>query len=332
MQFDSLCELCTRLFDNETAWKTESSAANDFELHHRSHHDVRALEKSADAGCHLCSLIFGQIDSSDLERMRKDLDEARVSAHRQVGVLLDPFENFYVLVVKAWKSPMSSHSDDLRDYDQTSSTDQQSWFSVARLEVVRTEQDYTHRERSASYLNCSDATLVRIAQWMEECLTSHTTCFDIQTVAATRSILPLRLLDLAPALDASFIRLQSSEPLSIHTVYVTLSHCWGGHSKTALTSSSLATFQAGIHLSTLPRTFQDAAILTRKLGIRYLWIDALCIIQDSVQEWSHEASLMGDIYANSSLTLSATDSPDSEGGLYKNRSPLSVWPCRVAAT
>ena len=332
IQFDRLCELCTRMFDSEAAWETKPFLVNDFDLHHRSHHDIRALEKSADAGCHLCSLIFGQIDSSLVERMRKDLDEAFVPSYRQVGVLLVPVQDFYTLEVKAWMSRISSHSDDLGGYDQTSTTDQQSWFSVARLEVLLKEQDYTHSERSASYLNCSDATLVQIALWMGECLTSHTKCFDIQSVAATRSILPLRLLDLAPALDANFIRLQSSEPLSIQTVYVTLSHCWGGHIKTTLTSSSLATFQAGIHLGTLPRTFQHAVILTRKLGIRYLWIDALCIIQDSIQDWGHEASLMGDIYANSSLTLSATNSPDSEGGFYMTRSPLSVWPCRITAT
>lgn len=193
------------------------------------------------------------------------------------------------------------------------------------------EQDYTNEERSASYLNCSNATLMQIAQWMRECLTSHTKRFDIQTVAATRDILPLRLLDLAPDLHTDIIRLESSEPLPFHAVYVTLSHCWGGSRKTTLTTSRLATFQAGVHLSTLPKTFQDAVILTRSLGIRYLWIDALCIIHNSNQEWSHEASLMGDIYANSSFTISATNSPDSEGGLYHSRNPLSVWPCRITA-
>ena len=330
VQFDRLCELCTRLFDAEAVWETEpltidSFHLHDFNRHHRSHHDIRALEKSADAGCHLCSLIFGQIKPSNLDRMREDLDGAFVPSNRQVGIHLVPCQNFYRLEIKARKSRISSRYDDADDYDSI-------WFSIAKLDVLLTDQDYTHGKRSASYSNCSDATLARIAHWMGECLTSHTRCFDIQTVAATRSILPLRLLDLAPALDANFIRLQSSEPLSIHTVYVTLSHCWGGYSKTTLTSSSLATFEAGIHMSTLPRTFQHAVIMTRKLGIRYLWIDALCILQDSTQEWGHEASLMGDIYANSTLTLSATNSPDSEGGLYNTRSPLLVWPCRVVAT
>ena len=333
VQFDRLCELCTKLFDSEAAWETPLSySASIDNRRYRSHHNIRALEKSADAGCHLCNLILSQIDSSDLESLRDDLDEALVPLNRQIGIHITSHQDCYTFYVYAWKHSKSSQSDDLGDLSQTSSTDQQSSLQIAKLEVINEDQDYTNEERSTSYLNCSDTTLLQIAQWMGECLISHTKCFDIQTVAATRDILPLRLLDLAPALHGDFIRLELSEPLPLHTVYVTLSHCWGGHCKTTLTMNSLATFQAGIHPSTLPKTFQDAVLLTRKLGIRYLWIDALCIIQDSNQEWSHEASLMGDIYANSSLTISATNSPDSEGGLYHSRSPLSVWPCRITPT
>ena len=329
VQFDRLCELCTKLFDREAA-RTELSFLFEDRHHYRSHHDIRALEKSADAGCHLCNLIFGQIHSSDLETMRRDLDEAFVQSNRQIGVFIRSFLDYRnALQVNAWKRSISSKSKDL---EQTSSTDQQSWSRVAELNINPKYLDYTYEERSTSDLNCSKATLMQVAKWMGECLNSHTKCFDIQTVAATRDILPLRLLDLAPALHADFIRLESSEPLPSHTIYVTLSHCWGGHCKTTLTRSSLATFQAGISISTLPKTFQDAVLLTGDLGIRYLWIDALCIIQDSNQEWSHEASLMGDIYANSSFTISATNSPDSEGGLFYSRSPLSVWPCRITPT
>ena len=328
VQFDRLCELCTKLFDSEAAWGTHLSHASSEDPRPRSHHDIRALEKSAHAGCHLCSLIFGQIDLSDLEQMRRDLDEAFVLSHRQIRILIGACGDSCSLQVDGY---MSSQSSDLRDSDQTSSTDQQSWSKIAELDINPEEQDSTNKERSASYSNCSGTTLMQIAQWMRECLTSHTKCFEIQTVAATRDILPLRLLDLAPALLPDIIRLESTESLPFHTVYVTLSHCWGGVCKTILTTSSLATFQSGLHLSILPKTFQDAVLLTRNLGIRYLWIDALCIIQDSNEEWSHEASLMGDIYANSSLTLSATNSPDSEGGLYHSRSPLSVWPCRITA-
>ncbi|KAK0508761.1 hypothetical protein JMJ35_009037 [Cladonia borealis] len=328
IQFDKLCELCSKLFDSEAAWGIEPYYTIVNDRRYRFHHDIRTLERSADAGCHLCNLILSQINLPDLERMRKDLDEAFVSSCRQIGILIHRIEHYYKLQVNAWRRYDSPPSGYFAEFDHIK---QQAWSKIAELDVNPEEQDYTNEERSTSYLNCSNATLLQIAQWMGECLTSHSKCFDIQTVTATRDILPLRLLDLAPALHPDLIKLEYTEPLPVHTVYATLSHCWGGHCKTSLTTSSLAKFQTGIHLNTLPRTFQEAVLLTRKLGIRYLWIDALCIVQDSHQDWSHQASLMGDFYANSSLTISATGSSDSDGGLYHSRSPLSVWPCRITA-
>lgn len=339
VQFDKLCELCITLFDSEAVWGVHRPDTIDNDRSYRFHHDIRTLESSADAGCHLCNLILSQINLPDLEMMRKDLDEAFVSSCRQIGILIyrigDSYYQLgdsYELQVNAWRHYKSAQSDDSDDFDHIFFTKQQAWSKIAKLDVNPEEQDYTNEERSTSYLNCSDATLLQIAHWMGECLTSHSKCFDIQTVTATRDILPLRLLDLAPALHTDLIKLESTEPLPVHTMYVTLSHCWGGHCKTSLTTSSLAQFQTSIQLNTLPRTFQEAVLLTRKLGIRYLWIDALCIVQDSHQDWSHQASLMGDFYANSSLTISATGSSDSDGGLYHSRSPLSVWPCRITAS
>lgn len=68
-------------------------------------------------------------------------------------------------------------------------------------------------------------------------------------------------------------------------------------------------------MSDLPLTFQDAVIISRVLGVRYLWIDSLCIIQDSEEDWVEESNRMGDIYENSLLTISATTATNSKGGI-----------------
>ncbi|KAH7076919.1 hypothetical protein BKA63DRAFT_411595, partial [Paraphoma chrysanthemicola] len=52
------------------------------------------------------------------------------------------------------------------------------------------------------------------------------------------------------------------------------------------------------------------------LGLRYLWIDSLCIVQDSWEDWSHEADLMIKVYRYCFINLAATGSADSEGGFY----------------
>ncbi|KAH0498520.1 hypothetical protein TgHK011_005772 [Trichoderma gracile] len=83
------------------------------------------------------------------------------------------------------------------------------------------------------------------------------------------------------------------------------------------TRHNLQARRDGILLETLPMTFQDAIDMTRRLGVRYLWIDALCIIQEDEEDWLKEAPQMATIYENAYLTLAATASTDSHGGLYR---------------
>jgi hypothetical protein len=68
------------------------------------------------------------------------------------------------------------------------------------------------------------------------------------------------------------------------------------------------------------------------LDCEYIWIDSLCIVQDSVDDWAHEASQMGDVYANSLLTLAATAASANSCGLNWDRNHLEVAPCRIHAS
>jgi hypothetical protein len=70
----------------------------------------------------------------------------------------------------------------------------------------------------------------------------------------------------------------------------------------------------GFHINDLPATSRDAVLVTRALNQRYLWIDSLCIIQKGPLDWAKQSSLMGDIYANSYLTLAATTASDDCAG------------------
>jgi hypothetical protein len=64
----------------------------------------------------------------------------------------------------------------------------------------------------------------------------------------------------------------------------------------------------------LTRTFKDALQIVRSIGLQYLWIDSLCIIQDCEGDWAYESRLMGDIYSNSTMNLRACDSEDGNSG------------------
>lgn len=60
----------------------------------------------------------------------------------------------------------------------------------------------------------------------------------------------------------------------------------------------------------LPSTFQDAITVTRRLGIAYIWIDSLCIVQDDAQDWEREAAKMALIFESAYLTIAATAAPN----------------------
>jgi hypothetical protein len=81
-------------------------------------------------------------------------------------------------------------------------------------------------------------------------------------------------------------------------------------------------------VSTFPQSFRDAIIVTQRLHIQYLWIDALCILQDSVQDWQVESSKMSNIYLNSFLTIAAANSADCHSG-FLSQQPPTPPPCKL---
>lgn len=83
-------------------------------------------------------------------------------------------------------------------------------------------------------------------------------------------------------------------------------------------------FMLRIPISSLPKTFRDAIVLARQLGSRFMWIDALCIVQDDEEDWQHEAATMIDVFSNSMCHIAAAASEDVNGGLFQTRDPERV--------
>ncbi|EOA92224.1 uncharacterized protein SETTUDRAFT_178482 [Exserohilum turcica Et28A] len=132
---------------------------------------------------------------------------------------------------------------------------------------------------------------------------------------------PKRLLDVGKS--ASPVRLIDTH--GRHFQYAALSHCWGAHPPLVATKSNWAKLAVNIAFDVFPPLFQDAIIITRQLGLRYLWIDSLCIIQDSVRDWETESSKMGSIYQNSYVTIATTQSADSSARcLVERRKPVKI--------
>jgi hypothetical protein len=112
--------------------------------------------------------------------------------------------------------------------------------------------------------------------------------------------------------------------------YITVSHRWGKEPSIKLTSETVNELQDGVSLEKFPKTFSDAIKVAWKTGIQYVWIDCLCIMQDSEEEWRSESSRMGLVYKNSYLNVAAIDSPDCDAGIFSTRDSLLVQPIKLA--
>ncbi|KAH7366605.1 heterokaryon incompatibility protein-domain-containing protein [Pyrenochaeta sp. MPI-SDFR-AT-0127] len=162
------------------------------------------------------------------------------------------------------------------------------------------------REVSSS----SDIAFKRVRCWMDDCMTGHK-CRG----PPNDPVLPTRVLDVSVSEHMVVI----CEPGGKRGNYVALSHSWGNSARLTATTKNLAILKRGVALASLPKTFTDAIEITRRLGIQYLWIDCLCILQDDARDWEREASVMGTLYQNSYLTISAANSTDSKTGCFPGR-------------
>ncbi|KAM5529592.1 transposase [Fusarium oxysporum f. sp. phaseoli] len=113
--------------------------------------------------------------------------------------------------------------------------------------------------------------------------------------------------------------------------YAALSYCWGdaGLNKFKTEKETLALRKQGFDLIQLPKTLQDAVKVTRTLGLDYLWVDALCIIQDCEADKNKEISKMWQIYHNATIVISAAKSSHADQGFLHERNLgsyyLSTW-------
>jgi hypothetical protein len=152
-------------------------------------------------------------------------------------------------------------------------------------------------------------------EWLNTCLDSHPGCSK-----NTEAPLPTRLLEVQRGQDGELhsIRLTSTTREQ-RGIYAALSHCWGGTIEKRATRRNMSTYQDGILLPDLPQNFRDAVIFTSAVGLRHLWIDALCIIQDDITDWEVESGKMVAIYQNAYFVIGANISPNSHGGFLGRR-------------
>ncbi|KAL5323084.1 hypothetical protein ACEPPN_007612 [Leptodophora sp. 'Broadleaf-Isolate-01'] len=154
----------------------------------------------------------------------------------------------------------------------------------------------------------SHASITKIQQWLKTCSEEHKGC-----LVSLESELPRRVLEISNRRAKLIVSNGKVAP------YVALSHCWGPKPLVRLLATNIEEFQENVPWNELSKTFQDSITIAWKLGFRYIWIDALCILQDSHGDWEYHASKMAQVFADAQLTISASRSADGAGGCFSSR-------------
>lgn len=168
--------------------------------------------------------------------------------------------------------------------------------------------------------------------WLEQCLDNHAECNSQGEQISKSDELPTRLIDIGEGPGELEPRLfyPSASGISTNDIeYLTVSHSWHVTGVTEkLTTENESQWLQGIPIEKLSPNFRDAMTITRRLGYRFLWIDSLCIIQDSREDWESEVPTMTNVYGRTTCNIAMVGKAGDEG-LFRQRNPLVAFPCRL---
>lgn len=179
------------------------------------------------------------------------------------------------------------------------------------------DEIWNGKEVSVNAIPCgdtsSDAAMDRAKKWLDQCVNHHDKCGKGDEKPA-----PARLIDVRidETRDVRLVELNGSL-----CNYVCLSHCWVETQSIKTTKETLQQRKDRIVWDSLCSTFQDVITVIRRLGLPYVWIDSLCIVQDDNDDWQREAANMSAIYESAQLTIVATRSPNHDGGCFSKTKP-----------
>ncbi|PCD34785.1 hypothetical protein AU210_007381 [Fusarium oxysporum f. sp. radicis-cucumerinum] len=182
--------------------------------------------------------------------------------------------------------------------------------------------------------------LRQVGAWLSSCEAGHEYC--LSHGSSPGKYFPTRVIDIDRVEDGTvYLRERSEVKTGFlseghkagdlcrgYPAYWTLSHRWGDPELIQqLSQSTENQLRSGMGVSDLSPTFRDSCLLVRRMGYRYIWIDSLCIFQDSLSEWQQEAKAMVDVYRHSFCNISAigaSSNPSSVGLFSRRRLPLRL--------
>ena len=325
-----LCSACTSFF------ATDSSSNQTYHVHYKD--GSTGLKEAISAGCDICAKLWASLTPQQQDAVEanshnpyQSLENKTTyySIEKDEGTEKDYGTKFFYLLYR-WPISESSQASTprpttslLKRFKLISSVPFVNEFTPFSYEAQNASnfnavepRNLTGMPSSQTTWSAAEITLAKI--WINLCVEQHSSCPRDQT-----SFRPSRLIDVG-ATGCPTIRLSERAEVAAQATYTTLSYCWGTAPCFTLKEANLRDLKHSVSIDILPKTIRDAIFITRDLDVQYLWVDSLCIIQDSVDDWARECEVMGDIYAGSYCNIAATGAGSNEEGCIFERNPASV--------
>ena len=316
-QDDTLCSQCRQGFDLEKPAPSRILQGNYLGV---------SVQQSALQGCSLCRQILRSFSPQSSRELFHEIVGFETAVSRTTFSSEKPSDVFLTVKINVQEVGCGMKEIELAFFSSESLTSYiyPSYFP----EPTHSAAGYV-----TSLNTNSKETLDLIRRWIFICDLEHR-CSVWTTNRSNPGFTPKRLVDLSynGSISSTTLRLVELESRESWDYYATLSHCWGGDLAFKLVKDNLTALKKHISISDLPHTFQDAITIARKLGIRYLWIDAVCIIQDSEEDWQQQSGMMQRIYMEAYLNIAATVSKNSTEGLFRQRSLSATEPCILCSS
>lgn len=136
---------------------------------------------------------------------------------------------------------------------------------------------------------CAKDNIQRVEGWVKACEEEHPKCKRLQPRSSSaKNRRPARILELSP----KGVKLRCDVEAIEQFRYLTLSHVWSVDpaQQLRLISERLDEFKLEVPMEEMPEIFKEALRIARSIGFKHLWIDSLCIMQDSALDWQQQAS------------------------------------------
>ncbi|KAI0153175.1 HET-domain-containing protein [Xylariaceae sp. FL1272] len=366
------CTLCLKLVpDREQVQDSEITILKTSYKRDDLYPAFPALSASAEAGCGLCSLIQRRITSIPATALRAvQRSEGGViwsSNSQKDERLIERWDCRVVIEAYFDYIPYLAPAFDQYPTESQGHVDQQHGGAVTSLHItykplvkspldtlsgwpwsgedseftVFDSQDHQsriprHRRCLPSSTTLSQENVILMLEWIDNCVKNHSLCSNVNSTA--EFWIPDRLLEVQDEACRLRVRLiDKAQARQLESIrYAALSHVWGEWESSPslrLLQENHEIFQGEIHESTLPKSFLDACKVCSRLGIQYLWIDSLCIIQDSPEDWNEQAVLMHLIYRHALVTIVATSATSCHDGfLDRDTDHISAMKVSYAAS